>query len=311
MISNAKKTYLFPGQGAQYIGMGKDFYENSSGARKLYDKANDVLGFDLADICFNGRQDELDKTSLCQPAILVTSLAIIEAFKELGDSDHACFAVAGLSLGEYTALVFAGAIKFEDAIRLVHNRGQYMEEACEESPGGMLTIIGLDNDEVENVCDDVRWAGAISPANYNYPGQVVVSGEIEAIKEAEKSAMERGAKMVVPLNVSGAFHSQLMDSASRKLEEELMGIAISRAEIPVATNVDGNYICEPDEIRGSLIKQLTSPVLWSHCLENMIKDGVEEFYGVGPGRTMVGIMKKINRKKKINSIDKFGAFRYN
>lgn len=316
MVHFVKKTYLFPGQGAQYVGMGKDVYENSLRARKLYDQANDVLGIDLADICFNGKQEELDRTSICQPAILVTSLAIIEALKEreahsMGSRDIDCFAAAGLSLGEYTALVFAGAIRFEDAIKLVSNRGKYMEEACDEYPGGMVTIMGLDDKVIEDICRDVQWAGAICPANYNYPGQVVVSGKKEAINEASRVAMERGAKMVIPLNVNGAFHSSLMNSASKKLEEALNNVIISKAKIPVATNVDGKYIREPDEIRLSLVKQLTSPVLWRHSVQNLIRDGVEEFYGVGPGRVMVGILKKIDRKKKINSIDKFESFQYN
>ena len=311
MVNFTKKTYLFPGQGAQYVGMGKDIYENSAGAKKLYNRANKVLGFDLADICFSGKQEMLNRTSICQPAILVTSLAIIEALKEQNCHDFNCFAVAGLSLGEYTALVFAEAIAFEDAINLVSNRGKYMEEACDQHPGGMLTIMGLDDKEVKKICEDVRWKGAISPANYNYPGQVVVSGEKEAINEASKTALERGAKMVVPLNVNGAFHSNLMKSASSKLEEQLNKVTILKSKVPVARNVDGKYVSEPDEIRLSLIKQLTNPVLWRHSVQNLISDGVEEFYGIGPGRVMVGIMKKINRKKKINSIDKFESFRYN
>lgn len=311
MVNFTKKTYLFPGQGAQYVGMGKDIYENSAGAKKLYNRANEVLGFNLSDICFTGGQEMLNRTSICQPAILVTSLAIIEALKEQECHDFSCFAVAGLSLGEYTALVFAGALEFEDAINLVSNRGKYMEEACDQHPGGMLTIIGLDDKTVKEICNDVKWKGAIIPANYNYPGQVVVSGENEAINEASKTAMERGAKMVIPLDVNGAFHSDLMKSASNKLEEQLNKVTISKAKVPVARNVDGKYVSEPDEIRLSLIKQLTNPVLWRHSVQNLISDGVEEFYGIGPGRVMVGIMKKIDRKKKINSIDKFESFRYN
>ncbi len=306
-----KKTYLFPGQGAQFVGMGKDVYDNSKGARKLYNEANDILGFDLADICFNGGKEELDRTSICQPAILVTSLAIVEAFKEQGHEDIDCFASAGLSLGEYTALVFTGAIKFEDAIRLVHNRGKYMEEACKEFPGGMVSIMGLDDKTVEDICGIAGKDGKISPANYNYPGQIVVSGEKGAIETASNIALERGAKMVMPLNVNGAFHSSLMDSASKRLEEELNRVQIWKAVAPIAANVNGRYISEPDEIRSSLVRQLTSPVQWGRSVQNLIDDGVEEFFGVGPGRVVVGILKKINRKKKINSIDKFESFRYN
>lgn len=313
MVTNTliKKTFLFPGQGAQYVGMGKDIYDNSRNARKLYEEANDILGFNIADVCFNGKQELLDRTSICQPAILVTSLAIIEALKEQGAYDTDCFAVAGLSLGEYTALVFAGAIRFEDAIKLVHNRGKYMEDACNEFPGGMLTIVGLEDEIIEEICRDVGCAGAISPANYNYPGQIVISGEKAAIKAASEVAIERGARMVIPLNVNGAFHSSLMNSASKKLEYELNMITISRAEIPVAANINGSYVCDPDEIRQSLVKQLTNPVLWCRTVQNLIKDGVEEFYGIGPGRVMAGIMKKIDRKKKINSLDKFESFRFN
>jgi len=307
----AKRTYLFPGQGAQFVGMGKDFYDNSLNARKLYKKANDVLGFDLADICFNGKQDLLDKTSICQPAILVTSLAIVEALKEYEGSGAECYAAAGLSLGEYTALVFAGAIKFEDAIRLVHNRGRYMEEACDEFPGGMLTIIGLNESVIEEICEEAGKVGEISPANYNYPEQIVISGEKHALDIAAELAKEKGARMVIPLNVNGAFHSHLMDSASKKLERELDKIVISKAKIPIAANFDGKYVVDPDAIRISLVKQLTNPVQWCHSVQNLINDGVEEFYGVGPGRVMVGIMKKIDRKKKISSLDKFESFQYN
>lgn len=306
-----KRTYLFPGQGVQYVGMGKEIYENSPLAKRLYGLANEILGFDLADICFNGEQEILDRSSICQPAILVTSLAIMEAFKDQGRNDPICYAAAGLSLGEYTALVFAGAIEFEDAIRLVHNRGKYMEEACDKNPGGMVTIIGLDERTIEDICNDSRWMGEISPANYNYPGQIVLSGEKRALEIASSLAKERGARMILPLNVNGAFHSILMSSASHKLEQELDKIKINRARIPVIANVDGRYICKPDEIRASLVKQLTSPVLWCHSILNLIRDGVEEFNGVGPGRVMVSILKKIDKSKKIKSIDTLESFCYN
>lgn len=311
MNITTKKTFLFPGQGVQYVGMGKEIYENSPLAKRLYDLANEILGFDLAGICFKGKQELLDMSSICQPAILVTSLAIMEAFRDQGKNDTICYAAAGLSLGEYTALVFAGAIGFEDAIRLVHNRGKYMEEACDKNPGGMITIIGLDERTIEDICNNSRWAGEISPANYNYPGQIVLSGEKKALEIASSLAKESGARIVLPLNVNGAFHSILMSPASHKLEKELDKIKINRPRIPIIANIDGRYISEPDDIRSSLVKQLTSPVLWCHSILNLIRDGVEEFNGVGPGRVMVSILKKIDKRKKIKSIDTLESFRYN
>ncbi len=308
---NTKKTFLFPGTGSQYVGMGKDLYENSPSAKRLYDLADDILGFNLSGICFNGERELLDKTAVCHPAIMVTSLAIIEGLKEQSDKNSSCSSVAGLSLGEYTSLVFAGAIEFRDAIKLVHNVGKYIDNNCNTKPGGMLTVIGLDDSTMENICSYARWAGEVTPANYNYPGHIVISGERAALEVVRSVAKERGARAVFRLQANSAFHSHLMSPAKNILERELGKIKISDAKIPVISNIDGRYIYKPDDICKDLIMQLTHPVLWSHSIQNLIKDGVEEFNGIGPGRVMAGIVKRIDNKKKIRNLDSFNSFSYN
>ena len=308
---NAKKTFLFPGTGSQYVGMGKDLYENSARARSLYDQANEILGFNLSNICFNGKKELLEKTEVCHPAIMVTSLAIIEGLKEQSNNDITCSSVAGLSLGEYTALVFAGAIEFKDAIKLVHNVGKHIDENCNVNPGGMIAVIGLDDSTIENICSEARWAGEATPANYNYPDHIVISGDRTALEVVRSIAKERGARAVFRLQANGAFHSHLMTPARAKLESELKKIKISEAKIPVISNIDGRYIHKPEDICASLIKQLTHLVLWSHSIQNLIRDGVEEFNGIGPSRAMGGIVRRIDNNKKIRNFDSFNSFSNN
>lgn len=311
MVEKTQKTaLLFPGQGSQYIGMGKDFYENFKEAREVFHKANEVLGFDLSSLCFHGKQEELNKTSICQPAILVTSIAILEVLKKNSPIQmDTCLAVCGLSLGEYTAHVAAGSMTFMDAVRLVYKRGLFMQEACTANPGGMASVIGLEDEKVEQICNEIKSLGIICTANYNSPGQVVISGEKTLLEKASILAKERGARMVVPLKVDGAFHSDLMSPASIKLSRELELTPISKPNIPVVANIHARYVREPEEIKISLAKQLNSPVRWHQSVSMLIRDGFNQFYEIGPGRALSGIMKRIDSTQEIKNIDTVEAFK--
>lgn len=303
-----RRAFLFPGQGAHRVGMGKDFYQQYQEARNIYRRANEVLGFDLAEVCFHGKGQELDKTLYSQPAILVTSIAILEVFKALkGEDALECHAAAGLSLGEYTALVFAGALAFEDAVELVYKRGKFMQEASEEVPGSMVSVIGLKDKEVEAICAEATAYGVLCTANYNCPGQVVVSGEKAAIDAAAILAKKRGAKAVMPLKVSGAFHSPLMTSAQVKMSPQLLKTRFYKSTVPVVSNVTARYVSEPEEIRNVLLAQLTSPVRWTESMENLLKDGVEEFYEVGPGKVLSGLLHRIDPSRTTRNIETVGT----
>ncbi|HHT9119365.1 MAG TPA: ACP S-malonyltransferase [Candidatus Hypogeohydataceae bacterium YC41] len=298
------RAFLFAGQGAQRPGMGKDFFAEYQEARKVYQKANEILGFDLAELCFSGNEEELEKTIYNQPSILVTSIAILEVFRLLkGKEALEAHAAAGLSLGEYTALVFAGALALEDAVELVYKRGKFMQEASEERPGGMVSIIGLSDAEVEVLCKEASQYGVIRAANYNCPGQVVVSGENRPLEVISKEAKNRGAKRVIPLKVSGAFHSPLMASAQAKMAVELKKAKLQRAHIPVVANIHAKYVQEPEEIRRALLAQLTGPVRWTQSMKLLLNDGVEEFYEVGPGKVLAGLMRRIDPSKNVKNLE--------
>ena len=284
--------YLFAGQGAQYAGMGADIHAKFPSSRRLYERASGVLGWDVAEVCFNGPASELAKTSICQAAVLVTSLAAVEALKECGVSGAGC--AAGLSLGEYAALVYAGAMEFEQAVHLVRRRGELMQQASEETEGGMSSIIGLDLKDVESICGE---AGTdVHIANINSPGQVVISGGIETLQKAEGLAESRGAKRTVRLNVTGAFHSPFMKSAAEKLTNELENVEIKPPTIPIFSNVTGKTLPDSaDDIRETLVRQVTSRVLWVDCVKNMIDSGATDFLEIGPGKVLTGLLRRIDR----------------
>ncbi len=301
----ARTAVIFPGQGAQQIGMGKDVVERSVKARAIYEKADGILGFELSKLCFEGPAEELEKTDIQQPAIFVTSVAIWEAYIEAG-GDQALFTHSGgLSLGEYSALHIAGAMGFEEALRLVRRRGQLMQEAAVASPSGMVSLIGANEEGARSLCDNVRGGDVLAPANFNCPGQVVVSGSKSACERAVETAGESGYRAVA-LAVAGAFHSPLMAPAAAGLEPVLNETAFRKARIPVAANVNGDYHASPEHMREWLKRQVTEPVLWQQCIERMIADGVDRFVEMGPGRVLTGLMRKINRKMEtlcVNSID--------
>lgn len=306
----AKLAFLFPGQGAQIVGMGKDFADASPAARRVYDEAARVLGWDVAARCFTGPQAELDRTSISQPAILTTSMAIVAAMEEAG-SKHVkeCAGVAGLSLGEYSALVMARAVSFADALRLVQKRGQFMEEACLQNPGAMASVIGLDEDIIEAICAQAREVGMVVAANFNSPGQVVISGAQEAVARAGELARERGAKRVLPLAVSGAFHSPLMAPAAAKLEAELNSTPIAAPALPVIANVTAAPVTDAEDVRRSLARQVKAPVLWGPSMRRLIDDGFTRFVEVGPGKVLQGLMKRIAPDAPVLNLSTMDALR--
>lgn len=291
-----KSAFLFPGQGAQHVGMGADLVRESPAARAVFERADDVLGYRLSRICFEGPDDSLQRTDVSQPAILITSLATLACFEQrLGQAPPACFAAAGLSLGEYSALAAADAITFEDAVRLVKRRGELMQKACEMSPSGMASIIGLDRDAVEALCLEASQRGVVSVCNLNAPGQIAVGGEIPALHVAMEIAKQRGATRVVPLKVAGGFHTRLMKPAEEELAQEIRSIPVRRPRFPVVANLSAEYVTDPEAIRTSLIRQLTSPVLWVDSMRRLIQDGVSTFFEIGPGNVLSGLMRRIDR----------------
>lgn len=283
------KAYVFPGQGAQFVGMGKDLYENNEEAKALFEKANDILGFRITDLMFNGTEDDLKQTKVTQPAIFLHSVILA---KSLGDEFKPDM-VAGHSLGEFSALVAAGALSFEEGLKLVSKRAQAMQKACEAQPSTMAAVLALPDEKVEEICASVDHV--VAPANYNCPGQVVISGTHEGIDAACAKLLEAGAKRALKLKVGGAFHSPLMQPAEEELAEAIQAAEFSTPICPVYQNVDGKPHTDPKEIKENLIKQLTAPVRWTQDIEAMINDGADEFIELGPGAVLQGLVKKINK----------------
>ncbi len=289
------KAYIFPGQGAQFTGMGKDVYEASATARELFEKANEILGFDLTKIMFEGSAEELKETKVTQPAIFLHSVAL---FKALGTNAQPQM-VAGHSLGEISALVANGVLDFEDGLRLVAQRAQAMQKACESTPSTMAAILGLEDELVEAVCADVE--GIVVAANYNCPGQLIISGEIKAVEEACERLKERGAKRALVLPVGGAFHSPLMEPAREELAAAIEKTTFNPPNCPIYQNVSTTAVTDPAEIKKNLLFQLTAPVKWTQSVQNMIKDGASEFIEVGPGKVLQGLVKKVDRSVESSS----------
>ena len=294
-----KTAFLFSGQGAQYVGMGKEFYENFECARNIFDEADKALGFSIKDICFEN-EEELNKTENTQPAILTMSIAALKILEEKGiKADY----LAGLSLGEYSAYVASGVFNFNDAVQLVKKRGRFMTEAVPEGIGSMYAIVGLDNEIVEAVCNEASQFGFVSPANYNAPGQLVIAGEAVATEKAAELAKEKGAKMAVKLNVSGPFHTALLKPASDKLAVDLKKININKMNLPVITNVTGAEVENNEDIIPLLIKQVMSPVKWEQSIKVLVDKGVDTFIEVGPGKTLSGFVKRIAKGATIINVE--------
>jgi [acyl-carrier-protein] S-malonyltransferase len=298
-----KIAFLFPGQGAQHVGMGRSIAEKLPAARQLYEQADEILGFRLSRLCFEGPATELDKTAASQPAIFVTSLAALELLRaEKPDSIQSCAMTAGLSLGEYTALVFAGAMSFAEGLRIVKLRGEAMQQASDATPSGMVSVLLLDRERVESIRDRASAVGQIEIANYLCPGNLALSGEKAACEKAAELATAEGAK-AVPLAVAGAFHTKLMKPADERLAAGLATVTINRPRIPVISNVDAQSHDDPAEIRQNLVCQVVSPVRWEDSMRLMLSQGVTEFFEIGPGRVLRGLLKRIDRKVDCQTVN--------
>lgn len=291
-----KTAFIFAGQGSQYIGMGKDLYENISVCREVFDKANDILGFDIKDLIFNGNKEELDITENTQPAILITSIAAKKAIEEKGIKADV---VAGLSLGEYSALVTSEVLNFEEAVALVKKRGRFMQETVPVGVGSMAAIIGLPLEKLKAALEKARENGIVEIANYNTNNQIVVGGEKEAVKKAMELALEAGAKRAIELKVSGPFHTSLLEKASIKLREELQNIKFNKPKVKTISNVTAEIIDDKDDIKSVLFSQVKSSVRWSESIEKMLNMGVDTFIELGPGRVLSSFIKEISREKGV------------
>ena len=292
-----KTALLFPGQGAQFVGMGRDVAARYPEAQALYNRADAVLGFGLSAICFEGPEDRLTATDVSQPTILVTSLAVLAALRTTPAGQALRVeAAAGLSLGEYTALAAAGALAFDDAVRLTHLRGRLMQEACDAAPGGMVSLIGVDEAGAEKICGAAQEAGIIRPANYNCPGQVVVSGVRAACEKVVAIAESMGAQRAIPLAVAGGFHSPLMTPARERLAPDLRALRVRELAFPVVANVTGDYYSGAASAADLLARQVDGPVRWQQGVERLIRDGFDRFVEVGPGRVLIGLLKRIDRR---------------
>ena len=306
-----KAAFLFPGQGAQVVGMGAEIAQSFPVAAEVFEKANDIVGFDLSRVCFEGPLEQLNSTTISQPAIFVTSAAILEVLRtNPPTSSINADVTAGLSLGEYTALYAAGLISFKDALVLVQKRGQAMQAAADATDGAMVSIIGLDEEKVRQLCTEAAKGELLVPVNFNCPGQVVVSGSESACKRAEQLAEKYGAIKAVPLEVAGAFHTEMMSSAAEVLKEALSNCEISGpSEIKTIANINAEYYQSSQKITEGLIKQLTCPILWQKCMERLLTDGLEMFYEIGPGRVLTALCRRINRKIKVVNVSTLDAIK--
>lgn len=302
-----KTALLFPGQGAQYVGMGKDLAEKYPQARAVFDKADALLGFKLSKVCFEGPDSELNRTDVSQPAILVHSWAVVEVLKTT-EKGRALLArgqvAAGLSLGEYSALAAAGALKWEEASKLVRARGRYMQDACDAKPSTMASIVGLDDDALAKAIEPAKTIGIVVLANFNAPGQVAISGEKAAVEEAMKLAKAAGAKLTMALSVAGAFHSPLMEPAREKLAAEIEMTTFTSPRIGVIANVDGVEHRDPALLKSNLVEQLTAPVLWAKSMAKLVEQGFNDFVELGPGSVLAGLLKRVAKSATRTSIGK-------
>ena len=291
---------LFAGQGAQKVGMGKSLYENSAAARALYDEANGVLGWELTTVSFNGPETELTQTKICQPALFVHGLALLAALKEQGELPEVKYAL-GLSLGEVTALTAAGVFDFATGLRVVAERGRLMQQACEQTTGGMAAIVGEERSVVAALCEEF----GVEAANFNCPGQIIISGEKAKVEAAVVAAKARGLKKAMPLNVAGAYHSRLMEPAREAFAKYLAGVPFAAPRFTVFTNTTGQTVANPDDIRTALVKQVVSSVLWEDCMRNAVAAGATQFWELGPGGVLGGLARRTNKDWPVKSLSEF------
>jgi len=295
-----KTAIVFPGQGAQYVGMGQAFAENFPVSKQVFEAASEAMGYSMEDLCFNSSDEELRKTENTQPSILTTCIAI---YKALEDSGVKADGFAGLSLGEYAALVAAGAMPFENAVKVVRKRGQYMQEEVPMGVGGMAAILGLDNDKVVEACERASETGVVEPANFNCPAQLVIAGEVGAVEKAVEICKELGAKKAIMLPVSAPFHTSMLKGAGEKLGTELDGVEFKALEKPVVGNVKADYIASENDIKDLLIAQVSNPVRWEESIQRMINDGYDTFIEVGPGKSLSKFIKRISKEVQILNVE--------